>query len=692
MSWMEKLYLTYEEAMLQEQELLPIAHVSEKVHIKIVLDGTGNFKRASIMDRGERINVPATEKSKMGRTGSKPPSHPLSEKLRYVAKDYSALGGKKASFYNEYSALLKSWCDSKHKHPRTDAIYSYISKGDVVRDLIDKHILPTKDGLLPVLKNTDEKTLEPTFKSLADAKTKLIDFGDALICWSVELNVDDLEPDVWKDKSVQDKWIDFVSDQDGIEGLCYVTGEFTTLANKHPAKVHPNKKNAKLISSNDWQGFTFLGRFTDEENSAKKIGLQSFGIGSATTQKAHAALAWLVQERGFKNDDQVFISWAISGKEIPDSLNDTWTFDDEDDFGEIEENNTSEPINLIDHSSDLGESYALKLRNRMAGYQAKLEPHEQIIIMGLDSTSDGRISIIYYREFSNEKFLEKLEKWHSDFAWYQYSQLKKRDDDLKKSSKPKFGWIPCSPIPKDIALIAYGRLDDNGNLTFGDKKKKLNIKKKVVESLIPCIFEDQQISINLVQACFRNVIKRSFDNNPLSQNSESKQKQIAWHKSLGIACALHRGYCQRQPDINYQRYAMSLEENRNTRDYLFGRLLAVAERIEDAVLRDEDKNRITKAMLYMPRFSERPCETWQIIFKELQPYLQRLKTGSDWRPGFLANRLSELDEIFALFVNDDFTRPGALSCEFLLGYHCQRHFSKNESETTNTQTNSGKKP
>lgn len=685
MSWMEKLYLTYEEAVLQEQELLPIGHVSEKVHIRIVLDGKGNFKRANIMDKGTRISVPATEKSKTGRTGKKPASHPLSEKLRYIAKDYSSFGGKKAIFFNEYYALLKSWRDSKHTHPRVNAIYDYVSKGNVIQDLINAKVLPVKDGLLPVLKNTDEKSLHPTFKTLADSKTKMIDFGDALICWSVELNADDLATDVWKDKTMQDKWIAFISDQEGIQGLCYVTGKPTTLANKHPARVHPSKANAKLISSNDWDGFTFLGRFTDEKDSAPKLGLQSVGIGLITTQKAHAALAWLIQERGFQNDDQIFVAWAVSGKEIPDSLNEIWTFsDDENDLEEIEISAVPEPINLIDHSIDLGESYALKLRNHMAGYRAKLEPNEQVIIMGLDSTSDGRISIIYYREFFNWEFFERLEKWHSDFAWHQYGEIKKHDNDLKKNSKPKFGWIPCSPLPKDIALVAYGRLDDNNNLTLDG-----NIKKNTVESLIPCIFENQQVSWHLIQACSRNVIKRSFDNQPLSQKKESKQKQIAWYKSLGIACALYRGYYQRHPDINYPRnYVMALEEKRNTRDYLFGRLLAIAERIEDAVLRDEEKNRITKAMLYMPRFSEHPCETWHIIFKEIQPYLQRLKTGAGWRPGFLANRLAELDDVFALFVSDDFTRPDALSCEFLLGYHCQRHFSKNKSETNETQTNS----
>ncbi len=49
-------------------------------------------------------------------------------------------------------------------------------------------------------------------------------------------------------------------------------------------------------------------------------------------------------------------------------------------------------------------------------------------------------------------------------------------------------------------------------------------------------------------------------------------------KCLGIACALVRGSRKEEQD------EMSLEEQRTTRDYLFGRLLAIAERIEQSAL------------------------------------------------------------------------------------------------------------
>ena len=96
MSWMEKLYQTYEAGVLLdlplEKCLMPISHTMQNAHINIVIDGNGHFKRASVLEK-KQIILPATEKS-AGRTGKKPPPHPLADKLQYVAKDYPEFGGQ----------------------------------------------------------------------------------------------------------------------------------------------------------------------------------------------------------------------------------------------------------------------------------------------------------------------------------------------------------------------------------------------------------------------------------------------------------------------------------------------------------------------------------------------------------------------------------------------------------------------
>lgn len=115
---------------------------------------------------------------------------------------------------------------------------------------------------------------------------------------------------------------------------------------------------------------------------------------------------------------------------------------------------------------------------------------------------------------------------------------------------------------------------------------------------------------------------------------------------------------------------MSLDTQYASRDYLFGRLLAVAERIEEmAMLAANEPSRSTHASRLMQRFSDRPASTWLNIRNALVPYQQRLRAK---RPALEAayNRL--LDDISDAFDRKDFSLDKRLSGEYLLGFHCQR--------------------
>jgi CRISPR-associated protein Csd1 len=114
---------------------------------------------------------------------------------------------------------------------------------------------------------------------------------------------------------------------------------------------------------------------------------------------------------------------------------------------------------------------------------------------------------------------------------------------------------------------------------------------------------------------------------------------------------------------------MSLEADRKTRDYLYGRLLAVADRIESTALSYARENRDTTAARLMQRFSDRPFSTWRNIKTALVPYEARINSRT---PGLLVGYKELLDEIHALFMSNDFVDDSRLSGEYLLGYHCQR--------------------
>ena len=114
---------------------------------------------------------------------------------------------------------------------------------------------------------------------------------------------------------------------------------------------------------------------------------------------------------------------------------------------------------------------------------------------------------------------------------------------------------------------------------------------------------------------------------------------------------------------------MALERDRKTRDYLYGRLLALAEHMESRALYVAGEKRETNAGKLMQRFAERPYSTWLTIETSLTPYKVRLRAK---RSKFLHDVETEMDLVFKSFNTDDYISDKRLTGEFLLGFHCQR--------------------
>ncbi|MFR1502213.1 MAG: type I-C CRISPR-associated protein Cas8c/Csd1, partial [Ruminococcus sp.] len=71
---------------------------------------------------------------------------------------------------------------------------------------------------------------------------------------------------------------------------------------------------------------------------------------------------------------------------------------------------------------------------------------------------------------------------------------------------------------------------------------------------------------------------------------------------------------------------MELDETCTRRDYLYGRLLAVAEVAESVALNKKEGNdaRITNARRYFTAFVNQPYRTWNVIRQRLEPYLSAM--------------------------------------------------------------------
>lgn len=656
MSWLANLYETYEAGVRldlpDDQKLMPISHTPQNAHIKIVIDQNGNFKRASVLEKTQVI-LPATEQS-AGRSSNEAP-HPLADKIQYVARDYPDFNGRKKSYFASYAEQLRKWCESPFRHEKAAAVYKYIKSGRVVADLIGHHVLHADGNTLraywPKELSPDNttplifKVLPPLPKEKRIEKDKAeIEQGDALVCWQVEAP-SDLHPETWTDPTLQESWIKYQNSEGGETDLCFVTGEKKIMAINHPAKLRHTGDKAKILSSNDSSGFTFRGRFTEG------AGTQAAGIGYEITQKAHNALRWLINRQGFRNGDQVFVAWAVSGKTIPDPLQNTFSLFEQP--LELQHFVEEEIEDKVDHAIDLGQSFATKFNNYLRGYSTKLDPNEQIVIIGLDSATPGRMGIIYYRTLLASEFIERVQSWHLQFAWPQRYSI-----ETNTAGKKTLIWPVTSPAPRLIAEAAYG----------GVLKSNETLKKNLLERIMPAIIDGQPFPRDIMHSA----VRRASNRNSI--------EHWAWEQNLGVACALYRGFYQRQSEQMRRNYSISLEETRNTRDYLYGRLLAIAEKVEEVALSLGGEVRPTTAARMMQRFADRPFSTWRNIFLALQPYMQRLQSS---RGGFLTNRKKDLDTVLSLFQDGEFEHDKPLSGEFLLGYHCQRMSYRQNNDDTN---------
>lgn len=661
MSWIKSLQETYDnckseigvEHVRWENKppyyLFPICHTSQNAQIEIELDADGNFLRASTVSKitGQQTILPATEGS-AGRSGSKLAPLSLGDKLQYIAGDYEIYyeeqydklykgkdkGGKKQSGFDKYLSRLERWCASAYSVPEIQAVLNYAKKRQTISDLIKAKILryDENEGIFP-LKWEGEKNEKPEIYSVITG-----DQLDSLIRFSVNISGQS-ESHLWKYEKIWKSWsgyylenkifednfdIEKVSDRHNPDKkvFCHIDGTVQNYAGNHPAKIRNSADGAKLISSNDSSGFTYRGRFLNDE--------QACTIGYEVSQKSHNALRWLISKQGYIYDNSLaIVAWSPKGVDIPDPFSDSF--------------NTFLGVQTdSDDVADTAELTGLSLSKRIAGYSEKLGPTDSVVVMGVNSATPGRMSVSFYRELSGADFLKRVDDWHSNCAWHQ------------KYSKNKS--FHGAPAPKDIAWAAYGT-----KLGTSEVKVDEKVRKSTVERLLPCIIDGIPIPVDIVKSLVRAASKRI-----IYENWE-------WEKILGIACAAYR-YSKKE-----RGYDMSLEKDRKTRDYLFGRLLAVADCLEGFALSQSGQNRPTNAARLMQRFADRPSSTWRTIELALAPYKDRL--------GFKGAKYEKaLQEIMNSFNADDFIDDSSLSGEFLLAFHTQSYELK---KSTTNETNKG---
>lgn len=665
MGWMQKLYDTYEACQSlvgvregEKQPLMPIYHTTQQAQVEAVIDTNGNWRGARVLaDKNERTTlIPCTEKSAGVANGRAP--HPLFDKLKYIASDYLNYRTPKVNEFPDYLEQLSGWCTSPFANPKVCAVLKYLKKGTLITDLIHSGVLyADAEGRLPESWAGPKENTPLIFKVCPN------DQADAFVRFQVVQadGAEDANSRLWDDKTVWQSFINYQNSLPSNQDICYVLGKKIPVSTVSPKYIRNSKDLTKLISSNlDTKGYIVSrGRFETPE--------QAFCIGQETTEKAHAALKWLISKQAYVNGNQVILAWKTDGGPVIDpcrsSLETVFGWESKaanPDFNAPFGAPEPEPSPITTK-----EEFAARFRKALAGYGGNLEGWEDACILGLDSATEGRLSVFYYRELRAEDLVRRVKSWHETCSWLLHGFW----PGSQNSEKPRPFPYEGAPAPKDIVKAAYGsRVDEK-------------LSKSAVQRLLPCIVDGARLPEDLMRCAARRA------SNPVAAESESEAR-----KTLETACALVRKYYndrQNHPTIKdgkyKERWKMQLNPEEKDRSYLYGRLLAIAEVIEYSSYDTEEKKgkRQTNAERMMETFSQRPFTTWPLLYKKVLPYEGKI-------PIRLRNYYKKMiGNICDVIENADYQNNKALDGLFLLGYFCQRQvlFTKqtptqNESEQT----------
>ena len=424
--------------------MAPVGHIITRADLEIVLNHDGAFVNAAAVDRAEpKITIPATESS-AGRT-SAPCAHPLCDQIGYLIP----ANEKK---YQLYVAQLAAWMNSPHTHAKLAPILRYVKGNTILSDLV-------RCGLVTL----DEKGMPDNEKQL--------------VRWRI---LGEEQEACWLDQSLFDAFRNYyLSSQVGEDGFCMVTGALGTTAAQHPKGIVSLNGNAKLISANDSNGFTYRGRFTEET--------QALTVGYETSQKAHNALRWLVDTQGVQAafGGRTFLCWNPQGRTItPAHL----------------------PFMRLPKPIFRPSEYHDALQKVLSSKKAELKLSDGIVLAAFDAATTGRLSLTYYNELRGHDFLQRLHDWDASCCW------------------PHRNFGIQTPSLRQIVDCAFGN-QRSGKLETDDP-----VLRQQMQRLIACRVDKAIMGTDIVKSLTDRASRpQAYD-------------QYVWENILFTACAVIRKY------------------------------------------------------------------------------------------------------------------------------------------------------
>ncbi|MDO4595014.1 MAG: type I-C CRISPR-associated protein Cas8c/Csd1 [Tissierellia bacterium] len=640
--------------------LLPIYHSNKRSTGKdiyeILLNNKGEIVGLDLLEENKYIIFPTTIDS-IARSGKDAKSMPLCDALSYI---YPMKSNEKK--IETYQKELNEWINFEN-NPKIKEFLNIILdtiKSKKYIDWICEDQTGSKDYTLDDDLNLFYK--EVSNKGVKDKKTnikkvwitfKIYDFDNGKDC------------SVNNYKALHESFINFQNylNSKQEQKYCNLTGKKSYCITKHRGIVG----NAKLISVS--YNEIFKGRFDDGE--------QIVSISYEASSKIHNMIKYLMENKTTARS----LSFQKGKAATPAKLC-VWFSDDIENEAGIDITDVSSTIdkkefNAFDddiweneNSYEIGGEVTEKIVKAIKGHGKVFMPTEYVYLLMVDKVNDGRVAIKYFKELPQDIFFKNIIKWYDQMSWYFYNDKEK----IFERTSPNI-----SAIVDRLYGVEQG---EKHYIKIADSKNKY--KEKMMSDLIPSIIEGKKIPQGLAKQAFYDVKNRQ------------RYSLNAWRSLMNTALAVLNKYKQENKNERMDRNLKPKEEQ--SRSYLYGRILAVLENLENYAMRDVYKitnsnPRITNAEKLWNRYTKAPASTLNLIKNKIMPYQERLiksgKVGTKIKyEKIIEECINQISDIESL---NNINKNKSLDEDFIFGYYAQKQdlYKKNEKLKEAEENNKG---
>lgn len=351
---------------------------------------------------------------------------------------------------------------------------------------------------------------------------------------------------------------------------------------------------------------------------------QAATVGYTASQKAHNALRWLIANQSVPFGGRTFLCWNPQGIQVP---------------------KVTGPMGRKSGTAQRTANpsqYQKQLREALSGWKENLPQSAGVVIVAFDAATTGRLAVTYYNELLASDFLDRLYDWEDSCCW----------------ENGPYGIQ--SPSLLQIVSWAFGT-PRNGKAEIDDR-----ILSQQMQRLMACRVDRAPFPLDIERALVEKA------SHLLLYEGENRQKL------LFTACAAIRKY---HYDHSKEEWDMALDKNCSDRSYLFGRLLAIADAVENSTYTGEDR-RETNALRMQKAFALRPMATWRLLEEKLEPYYKQLG------PGLRQYYRNLTQEIVDKLSASDSNLNQKLDDIYLLGYYHQRAYRTEKADRQETEEES----